>query len=174
MAPVFFGGSDDIVENNVFYRCRTGIDLQDRSWVYAKAFKGIDAFLAKMKVTEPPWSIRYPRLTTIKPQTEDLTLIVRGNVVARNIGIDCGKFIFGNATTMKFARIERNWEDGDPGFRDADGGDFLLRPDSPAITACLFEPLPVEEMGLYNDELRASWPVRHPCGNYETAEWEQE
>ena len=170
---VFFGGSDDIVENNVFYRCRTGVDLQDRSWVYAKAFKGIDAFLAKMKVTEPPWSIRYPRLTTIKPQTEDLTLIVRGNAVARNIGVDCGKFIFGVATTMRYARIERNWEDGDPGFEDADGGDFRLKADSPVFAGCFFEPLPIEEMGLYNDELRASWPVRHPCGNYETTVWEE-
>ena len=169
---VFFGGSDDIVENNVFHRCYTGIDLQDRSWVYAKGYKGLDAFLARMKVNEPPWSVRYPRLTTIKPQTEDLTLIVRGNVVARNIGLDCGKFIYGNATTMRYARIERNWEKGDPGFQDADGGDFELRPDSPVFGTCFFEPLPLEEMGLYHDELRASWPVQHPSGNYETIQWE--
>ncbi|OGV74999.1 MAG: hypothetical protein A3K19_12145 [Lentisphaerae bacterium RIFOXYB12_FULL_65_16] len=165
---VFFGGSDDIVENNVFHRCRSGINMEDRSWVYAKAYKGIDAYMAKMKVTEPPWSVRYPRLTTIKPQTEDLTLIVRGNVAARNIGMDCGKFIYGNATTMRYARIERNWEKGDPGFRDADGGDFELKPDAPVLATCLFEPLPFKAMGLYNDELRASWPVHHPSGNYET------
>lgn len=165
---VFFGGSDDIVENNVFHRCRAGINVQDRSWVYAKAYKGIDAYLAKMKVNEPPWSVRYPRLSTIKPQTEDLTLIVRGNVVARNIAVECPKFIYGSATTMRYARIERNWEKGDPGFRDADGGDFELKADAPVLTACLFEPLPVREMGLYRDALRASWPVRHPCGNYET------
>lgn len=169
---VFFGGSDDIVENNVFYRCYTGINLQDRSWVYAKAYKGIDAFLARMKVNEPPWSVRYPRLTTIKPHTEDLTLIVRGNVVARNIGLDCGKFIYGNATTMRYARIERNWEKGNPEFRDADGGDFQLKPDSPVFATCFFEPLPLEKMGLYNDDLRASWPVHHPNGNYETVKWE--
>jgi len=165
---VFFGGSDDIIENNVFHRCRAGIHMEDRSWVYAKAYQGLDAFLAKMKVTEPPWSVRYPRLTTIKPHTEDLTLIVRGNVAARNIGVDYGKFIYGNATTMRYARIERNWEKADPGFRDADGGDFELKPDSPVFATCLFEPLPLKEMGLYNDELRASWPVRHPSGNYET------
>ncbi len=169
---VFFGGSDDIVENNVFHRCRTGVNLQDRSWVYAKGYKGLDAFLARMNVTEPPWSVRYPRLTTIKPHTEDLTLLVRGNVVARNIGLDCEKFIYGNATTIGHARIERNWEKGDPGFRDADRGDFHLAPNSPAVAACFFEPLPLEKMGLYNDELRASWPVDHPAGNYETVQWE--
>ena len=165
---VFFGGSDDIVENNVFHRCRAGINMQDRSWVYAKAYKGIDAYLAKMKVNDPPWSVRYPRLTTIKPETQDLTLIVRGNVVARNIGVDCGKFLSGNATTMRYARIERNWEKGDPRFRDADGGDFELKPDSPVFATCFFEPLPLDGMGLYKDELRASWPVRHPSGNYES------
>ncbi len=168
---VFFGGSDDIVENNVFHRCHTGINLQDRSWVYGKGYKGIDAFLARMKVAEPPWSERYPRLTTIKPNTKDLTLIVRGNVVARNIGLDCGKFIYGNATTMRYARIERNWEEGDPGFRDADGGDFRLSRDARPCTACFFEPLPVEDMGLYDDNLRASWPADHPSGNYETLRW---
>ncbi len=165
---VFFGGSDNIIENNVFHRCLTGINLSDRSWVYAKAYKSIDAFLARMKVGEPPWSVRYPRLSTIAPHTEDLTLIVRGNAVARNIGLDCGKFIYGNATTMRYARIERNWEKEDPGFRDADGGDFTLKPDSPVFATCFFEPLPFEEMGLYKDQLRATWPVRHPSGNYET------
>ena len=165
---VFFGGSDDIVENNVFHRCRAGINMVDRSWVYEKAFKGIDAYMAKMKVTDPPWSIRYPRLATIKPKTEDLTLIVRGNVAARNVAMECGKFIYGSATTLRYARIERNWEKGDPGFFDPDGGDFRLKPGAPVQADCQFEPLPFTEMGLYCDELRASWPVHHPSGNYET------
>ncbi len=165
---VFFGGSDDIIENNVFHRCRSAINMEDRSWVYAAAYKNLDANLAQMKVNEPPWSVRYPRLATIKPHTEDLTLIVRGNVAARNIGLNCGQFLRGNATTMRYARIERNWEKGDPGFRNADAGDFELKPDAPVLTASLFEPLPFKEMGLYNDALRASWPVTHPSGNYET------
>ena len=165
---VFFGGSDDIIENNVFHRCFTGINLSDRSWVYAKAYKSIDAFLTKMKVNEPPWSVRYPRLTAIKPHTEDLTLIVRGNVAARNIALDCGKFIYGSTVTMRYARIEQNWNEGDPGFKDPDNGDFHLRPDSPVFVTCGFEPLPLDKMGLYNDELRASWPVHHESGVYET------
>ncbi len=165
---VFFGGSDDIVENNVFHRCRQGVRMDDRSWVYGKAHQGIDAYMAKMKVTEPPWSVRYPRLTTIKPHTEDLTLIVRGNVVARNIAQGCDSFLTANATTARYARIERNWEKGDPGMRSADTGDFGLKPGAPALTDCFFEPLPLQQMGLYNDSLRASWPVVHPSGNYET------
>ncbi len=37
-----------------------------------------------MKANQPPWSVRYSRLTNVTPRIEDLTLIVRGNVVARN------------------------------------------------------------------------------------------
>jgi len=121
-----------------------------------------------MKVNEPPWSVRYPRLTTIKPETKDLTLIVRGNVVARNIALDGGKFIYGSPVTMRYARIEQNWVEGDPGFKNADNGDFTLDPKSPVFVTCGFEPLPLDKMGLYKDELRASWPVTHPSGNYET------
>jgi hypothetical protein len=165
---VFFGGSDDIVENNVFHRCRQAVRMEDRSWVYKAAQKSLDDYLAKMKVNEPPWSVRYPRLTTIKPQTEDLTLIVRGNVVARNLAVACDKFLTANATTARYARIEHNWEKGDPGLRNAEAGDFRLKPGAPALTDCFFEPLPLEKMGLYNDPLRASWPVVHPSGNYES------
>lgn len=165
---VFFGGSDDIIENNVFHRCRSAVNMDNRSWVYDKAYQGIDAYMAKMKVTEPPWSVRYPRLTTIKPHTEDLTLIVRGNVVARNIAVACDSFLSANPITARYARIERNWEKGDPGLRDADGSDFTLKPGAPALTDCFFEPLPLQKMGLYSDPLRASWPVVHPSGNYET------
>jgi hypothetical protein len=165
---VFFGGSDDIIENNVFHRCRSAIQMDDRSWVYGKAYQNLDACLARMKVNEPPWSLRYPRLTTIKPHTEDLTLIVRGNVVARNIALACDRFLSANPTTARYARIERNWERGDPGLLNADAGDFGLKPGAPALTACFFEPLPLKQMGLYNDPLRAAWPVVHPAGNYET------
>jgi hypothetical protein len=93
---------------------------------------------------------------------------VRGNVVARNIAIACGNFLSANATTARYARIERNWEKGDPGLRNPDTGDFGLKPGAPAVMDCFFEPLPLQKMGLYNDPLRASWPVAHPSGNYET------
>ncbi len=48
----------------------------------------------------------------------------------------------------------------DPLFEDAANDDFRLKPESPAITKLGFKPLPIEQMGLYQDELRASWPVK--------------
>jgi hypothetical protein len=47
----------------------------------------------------------------------------------------------------------------DPLFMDVDNDDFRLKADSPAIKQLGFKPLPIEKMGLYESELRASWPV---------------
>lgn len=46
----------------------------------------------------------------------------------------------------------------DPLFVDAAAGDWRLRPESPAL-ALGFQQIPVERIGPYEDEARASWPV---------------
>jgi hypothetical protein len=46
----------------------------------------------------------------------------------------------------------------DPRFVDAAHGDYRLRPDSPALKLG-FHPIPVDKIGPYRDELRASWPI---------------
>lgn len=48
----------------------------------------------------------------------------------------------------------------DPLFVDAANDDFRLKPESPAIQKLGFKPLPIDKMGLYKDDLRASWPVK--------------
>ena len=46
-----------------------------------------------------------------------------------------------------------------PGFLNAAQGDFRLKPDAAVLNRIGFRPIPVEEIGLYEDEHRASWPV---------------
>lgn len=46
----------------------------------------------------------------------------------------------------------------DPGFLDPANHDYRLKPDSPAL-ALGFKPIPVEQIGPYEDDLRASWPI---------------
>jgi len=93
---------------------------------------------------------RYPQLATV---LEDPGI----NHVWRNVFYRCG-------TTMQDGRFTYDQrdnvqcDDSDRIFVDAAAGDFRLRPDVPALTTG-FEPLPVEEMGLYADEHRPSWPV---------------
>lgn len=46
----------------------------------------------------------------------------------------------------------------DPLFMDPEKDDYRLRPDSPALKLG-FEPIPIEKIGPYQDERRASWPI---------------
>jgi hypothetical protein len=46
----------------------------------------------------------------------------------------------------------------DPLFVDRDKDDFHLRPESPALKLG-FKPIPIEKIGPYADDLRASWPI---------------
>ena len=46
----------------------------------------------------------------------------------------------------------------DPLFVNADKDDYRLKPNSPAF-ALGFKPIPVEKIGPYPDELRATWPI---------------
>jgi len=43
-------------------------------------------------------------------------------------------------------------------FVDVENGDYRLKPGSPAF-GIGFEKIPVNEIGPYKDELRASWPI---------------
>jgi hypothetical protein len=58
----------------------------------------------------------------------------------------------------------------DPLFVDAVKDDYRLRPESPAFQLG-FEPIPVEQIGPYNDELRASWPIVEAEGAREHPRW---
>jgi hypothetical protein len=78
------------------------------------------------------------------------------NRAVRNALVWCEGVSSGNGQVD----AETNWAtDQDPGFVDAAGGDFRLRPDS-AVYARLpdFAPLPLEQVGPYADELRPDAP----------------
>ncbi len=73
-------------------------------------------------------------------------------------------------TAAKNAPAKENWEDwqaagedahslvADPMFVDAAKDDYRLKPDSPAFKLG-FKAIPVEKIGPYKDELRATWPI---------------
>jgi hypothetical protein len=46
----------------------------------------------------------------------------------------------------------------DPLFVNAAQDDYRLQPNSPAFKLG-FQPIPVEKIGPYRDELRATWPI---------------
>ena len=83
----------------------------------------------------------------------------RGNLVARNL---CwgGRWDEVEAEAKPGVGFTDNLTDQDPHFVDRTHGNFQLREDSPAWKLG-FQRIPIEKIGLYPSEDRASWPVRH-------------
>ena len=52
---------------------------------------------------------------------------------------------------------------GDPLFLNRAKDDYRLKPNSPAF-ALGFKPIPVDKIGPYKDEQRASWPIKEAIG----------
>ena len=155
------GGCDNLVENNIFVDCTPSVHIDARGLGWQKKAtddpKGtLRSRLAAMPYANDLWSKRYPNLVGIL--TDDPGTPKRNRIV-RNISTG-GKWDDLDAKTRKFQTVAENLVDQDPHFIDRAGGDFRLRPDSPA-QAHRFRPVPVARMGLYRDPRRASWPVRH-------------
>jgi hypothetical protein len=51
----------------------------------------------------------------------------------------------------------------DPMFVDAAADNYRLKPHSPAL-ALGFQAIPVDRIGPYKDDLRASWPIVEAAG----------
>jgi len=51
----------------------------------------------------------------------------------------------------------------DPLFVNPAGGDYRLKPNSPAFKLG-FKPIPVDKIGPYKDDLRATWPIKQAIG----------
>jgi parallel beta-helix repeat protein len=62
--------------------------------------------------------------------------------------------------------VDEHSIEADPKFVDPTRDDYRLRPDSPALKMG-FEPIAVEKIGPYPDDLRASWPIVEAPGTRE-------
>lgn len=59
----------------------------------------------------------------------------------------------------------------DPLFVDAAKDDYRLKPNSPAFKLG-FKPIPVEKIGPYRDDLRATWPLKEAIGVRELVKYD--
>ncbi len=172
------GGRDNIVENNIFTHCGTSVVLGDRQALYpnwdwpGERKTDMADTLRRLPYQEPPWSLRYPQLVGI---LDDEPGLPKNNVIARNINV--GQFMrrHGAARDDALNTIADNWDGDDPGFVDLNGLDFRISDDSPVFGRIGFEQIPVERIGLYQDELRATWPMAHNVGErwVRDAAWER-
>ena len=143
------GGRDNVIENNLFVDCRQAVTggwyPGNAVWQSLREGRPLEGFY----FTELYLS-RYPKLRTVMEEPGT-------NHVWCNIFYRCGAATQDDAFPTDL-RDNAEYDDGDPGFVDAEAGDFRLRPDAPVL-ALGFQPLPVEQMGLYADDLRPTWPV---------------
>lgn len=80
------------------------------------------------------------------------------NFVWRNVLWNCGERYRMHENHVDTQDIAV-YADANPGFVDPAHGDFRPRPNATALQENGFRPLPVEEIGLYPDDYRATWPV---------------
>ena len=155
------GGCDNVVENNIFVDCVPAVHIDARGLGWQKAFtedtnSSIHRLLHSMPYQNELWSKRFPNLPNI---LNDDPGTPKRNRVVRNVSVG-GQWDNIHGGTRNLQVIEDNLIDEDPQFVDRQGLDFRLKETSPAF-ALGFKPIPVERIGLYETEERASWPVTH-------------
>jgi hypothetical protein len=161
------GGRDCVVKNNLFVDCDPALHIDARAlgwahghsdmWIKEGREKGT---LSGVRYKKPPYSDRYPKLVDI---LDDEPAAPKGNRVFCNVSFG-GKWDGVHNGARKYQTIDNNLVDVDPRFATPDrigegkeprAVDFALKPDSPARTIG-FPELPLDRIGLYEDENRAS------------------
>jgi len=157
-AVLLGGGRDNLVENNVFVNCKIAVHVDARALGWAAGgVENLKTRLAEMPCQEEPWRTRFPQLLTY---LDDEPAVPKGNAVRRNIVWKCGQFDAFEEKARPHVLVEDNLVGQDPKFVDEANLNFQLREDSPAW-ALGFQRIPVEQIGLYQDAFRASWPAKH-------------
>ncbi len=171
------GGPGNTIENNLFIEAEQGVGSKAMGldqWTYepmkdGKVFRtrksdGLRYDVMRVKNREnvpydkPPYT-RYPHLAD--QLRRDPIAAPWHCLIARNVFVGGRQFLNVRPELRRqdWIRIEDNWDEGDPGFVDLAARDFRLRKDAP-VWKLGFKPIPLDEIGLYEDETRASWPVR--------------
>jgi hypothetical protein len=165
------GGRDCLVKNNLFVDCNPALHIDARAlgWAHDHADRWIKegrekGTLSGIRYLESPYRERYPDLVGI---LDDQPAAPKGNRVVSNVSFG-GKWDGVHSNARQYQTIENNLVDVDPRFATPDrigegrqprATDFALEPDSPAW-AIGFEKLPLDRIGLYEHEHRASPPEK--------------
>ena len=169
------GGRDHQVINNIFVDCNYAVELDGRGLDGSPVWRGMVDQTMRQRLGEVPLGLyreHYPALKTLDryygpPGGPAITgadfkgVPPENNVVARNVCVGKwlkeywhaapGTLLLENNLTNAAASFVR------PAGEPAQAKDFALRHDSPARKLG-FKPIPLEQIGLYRDELRAALP----------------
>lgn len=143
-------GRDNIIDNNLFIDCKQGVSggwyPGNNVWKELRDGAGRHGCF-----TNSLYISRYPAIAWML----DAPAV---NHLWRNVFYKCGQIATRNGGDLE--KFENGvFPDTDPGFVNAAGGEFRLKPKALLFQTIGFRPIPSEEIGLYNDRYRASWPV---------------
>jgi hypothetical protein len=158
-AVLIGGGRDNLIEGNIFVDCPSSVyisalGLGQPHLDITAGTATLRERLAAVPYQSPPWQERYSTLANI---LNDEPMAPKGNVVRGNISLG-GKWTDIVEKARPYVLVENNLVDVDPHFVDATQQNFQLRDDSQAWQIG-FDRIPFEQIGVYQDECRASWPV---------------
>jgi len=128
------GGKDNIVDNNLFVDCAAAMSFtfwDDRRWRNYVAPQ-----MTNGEINAALYLQHYPALAS-------LTENVNTNAAYRNVLIRCGDLIRGSTKTIAAF-----------GNANLSNGDRSFRLENPLATPPGFAPIPLAEIGLYQDQLR--------------------
>jgi len=156
MASMIGGGRDCTIENNIYVDCSPAIHIDARglNWAF-EAISTLTDRLNAVPYKSEPWKSRYPELVNI---LQEDPMAPKNLLVARNICVG-GRWDDVEGQARPGVTFKDNLLNQDPLFVDAKNLNFNLRPESPAYKLG-FKKIPFDKIGLYNDPMRASWPVK--------------
>jgi hypothetical protein len=165
------GGRDHPVVNNIFVDCNYAVELDGRGLDKSPVWHNQVDKTMRQRLKEVPLALyreRYPAMKTLDaaygppegPAIEGGAfkgVPPEGNVVARNVCVGKWLNVYWHAK-LDMLRVENNLTNAATEFVRVPGSqpkatDFALKPDSQAWKLG-FEKIPLEKIGLYDDEFR--------------------
>ena len=159
MAVFIGGGRNHRVTNNIFVDCEPALVIDGRGASEKEVWKRMvndimHPTFEAMNPLETPYSVRYPDLKEVAAYYfHELGIPPEGNLVSRNICIGDWLEVREPAFIKQIA-LQLNFTDDDPGFADIAARDFHLSP-SAEVFELGFKPIPLDEIGLYEDKFRS-------------------
>ncbi len=143
------GGSDNTYQNNIFIGNKNGIHVDNRLQNWSKAVVAKDGLFDKrlkaVNYTQPPYSLRYPRLLTYVDSMAQPT----GNLIENNVFVDIDTLLNGKKEWLDYKATNLTIK-GDPGFIEKNLKIFTLKNDAEIFKRLpTFREIPFQKIGLY-------------------------